>query len=187
MVFSLKEGEELVKLARRRIEAYFKSEDVSDDKFKEKLGVFVTLNKDGELRGCIGFIEPVFSLSKGVIEAAKAAAFADPRFMPLQKDELGEIKVEVSVLSKPELMTGDYAKQIKIGRDGLIVEKDGFRGLLLPQVAPEWKWDAKEFLEHTCEKAGLDRGCWKEKSCKVYKFSAQIFKEEGNRVVEEKF
>ena len=129
------------------------------------------------MRGCIGFIEPIFTLGQGIIEAARSAAFSDPRFPALQKDECKKVKIEISVLTEPKLMKGDYIKQIKIGTDGLIIEKGMHKGLLLPQVFTEYNADPKIALEMTCEKAGLSRDAWKDKSVKLYKFHAEIIKE----------
>lgn len=194
-MFNLMQGKKLIKLARDSISSNFKGDGVSVDddikkEFNEKQGVFVTLTKEGELRGCIGFAEPVMELWKGVVEAAKAAAFEDPRFSPLEKRELKDIAVEVSVLSKPKLIEvsnhEEYLNKIKIGRDGLVIRGDYGSGLLLPQVAPEWGWDVKEFLENTCRKAGMDGGCWKDLDNKLYSFRAQIFSGEKGKIVEKK-
>ena len=146
------------------------------------LGVFVTLNKHGELRGCIGFPEAVYPLYKGVIEAAKSAAFSDPRFNALEQDELDEISVEVSVLTKPKKIEANCAeeivKEVKVGRDGLIVRSAFGSGLLLPQVAIECCWDCRTFLKHTCLKAGLPGNMWQDiKACGMYKFQSQVFSE----------
>lgn len=185
-MISLEQGKRLIKLARESISCYFlgKEVDVRDYKkeFSEVLGVFVTLNKNGELRGCIGFPEGVFPLYEGVIKAARSAAFSDPRFVPLEKDELKDITVEVSVLTKPRRIVvkkaEDYIKNIKVGRDGLIVRSSFGSGLLLPQVAIEYKWDSRTFLEQTCVKAGLDRDSWKDlENYVVFKFQSQVFSE----------
>lgn len=195
MVFTLKEGEELIGLARDSISAQLENKEiiVSDKikkKFSEKQGVFVTLHKHGELRGCIGFPEPVLVLYEAVVQAAKGAAFGDPRFPPLSKDEYKDISLEISVLTQPQLITAkkpdEYPKNITIGKDGLIIRSTFGSGLLLPQVAPEWDWNEEEFLSHTCQKAGLSMNFWKESNCKIYKFQAQIFKEENGKIIEEK-
>ncbi len=178
MSFSLGQGRQLVKLARSSIF----SEPIKTDSFEERRGVFVTLSSypSRELRGCIGFTEPIFSLRQAVVKAAKAAAFEDPRFSPLADDE--RFTVEVSVLTVPELMDAakpeDYLGRIRIGRDGLIVVQGRHSGLLLPQVFPEWGADAKKALDMTCSKAGLPKGAWKGKDCRVYKFQAQVFSEQ---------
>ena len=179
-------GKLLIKIARESISAHFNDEKYSADDslkkmFSEKMGAFVTLNIDGELRGCIGYTEALFPLWETISKAAEAAAFQDPRFPPLSREELGKVNVEISVLAKPELLKGtpeEYAKQIEIGKHGLIVEKDSQAGLLLPQVFTDYKADSLKALEMTCQKAGLASGAWKEPGCKVYSFSAQIFEEE---------
>jgi len=187
-MISLKEGNRLVKLARKIIESYFSEERVDVKEYGEKRGLFATLHKypSKELRGCIGFPEPVMDLNYALAEAAKASAFSDPRFMPVLKDEIDNIIIEVSVLTKPGIIKD--IKEIKIGRDGLIIECKGKGGLLLPVVAAEHKWNVKEFLEHTCIKADLNKDCWKEKDCKIYTFQSQVFSEvkPDGEVVEKK-
>ena len=198
-MLSQKQGAALVKEARKSIEYYFAEqtlleEPAAEKAFKEKLGVFVTLHTfpKNELRGCIGFPLPVASLWEGVIEAAVAAAFSDNRFNPLERSELEEIILEVSVLTRPEKIEWksekELLKQIRIGKDGLIV-KQGFRsGLLLPQVGTQYQMSSKQLLEATCEKAFLGKGAWKENGTIIEKFQAQIFKETKpkGRIVEEK-
>ncbi len=164
----------IVEVARKAIKTYFSMEDFKVEEFDEKKGIFVTLYKGGKLRGCIGFIEAV-NLNKGIIEAARSAAFSDPRFNPVQEDELKDIKIEVSLLTEPKLVKN--FKEIKIGEDGLIVEKNGNKGLLLPIVFIEYNVNVEEALEMTCEKAGLDKNAWKEKDVKVYKFQCRVYKE----------
>jgi len=186
MSLTKEDGQELIKLAKQSINSYFSDSEleVKDEikkKYSLKQGVFVTLNLDGELRGCIGYAEPVLPLYDAVISAAKSAGFSDPRFDPLSKEEFSKVKIELSVLSVPELIkvdkAEDYVKKIKIGKDGLII-KGGFgSGLLLPQVFIEYKCDVIKALEMTCQKAGLDKNAWQELNNKVYKFQANIFKE----------
>ena len=183
-----KQGEKLIEIARKAIISSFENKDFHeydlklDEKLKEKRGVFVSLHLNNDLRGCIGFPQPIMPLYKAVIEAARAAAFEDPRFLPLRKEELEELEIEVSVLTKPELIkpihgVEEISKNIELGKDGLIIEYSGYSGLLLPQVATEQKWDAGHFLEQTCVKAGVSPKTWTNKSCKIYKFQAQIFSE----------
>ncbi|MEM1759529.1 MAG: TIGR00296 family protein, partial [Thermofilaceae archaeon] len=132
-------------------------------------------------RGCIGFPEPVLPLVEATIEAAIAAATEDPRFEPMTPDELKSVVFEVSVLSPPQLV--QYSKpeelleKIKVGRDGVIIEKGVLRGLLLPQVPVEYEWNAEEFLENACIKAGLPPDAWRTTRIKVYTFTARIFAE----------
>jgi hypothetical protein len=154
--------------------------------FKKKSGVFVTINTSPEriLRGCIGFPEPVFPLIDALQDAAKSAC-NDPRFPPLTSDELERIVVEVSILTFPEFIRAnepsDYLNEIKVGRDGLIVEMGIYRGLLLPQVPVEWKWGKEEFLSQTCLKAGLMPHAWQDRGIKIYKFQAHVFAEKEPR------
>jgi len=192
-MFTLEQGKKLVDLARHSIETFFTKKNLELGNLKEELsekqGVFVTLTKDGELRGCIGYPEPVFPLYKAVIDAARAAAFQDPRFPPLSRDELKEIAIEVSVLTIPQEIKvekpEDYLDEIIIGEDGLIIRCMYGSGLLLPQVATEFKWDVKTFLEHLCLKANLPSDEWMNiEENKIYKFQAQIFAEKEGKVVE---
>ena len=149
--------------------------------FSEKRGVFVTLTRDGDLRGCIGFPYPHYPLGKAIREAAVSAALEDPRFPPVRAPELPRIKIDITVLSVPEIL--DVAPEarpatIVVGRHGLIVRGHGTSGLLLPQVATEWCWDSRQFLDHTCQKAGLPAGCWQKKDVEIYTFEGQVFCEE---------
>lgn len=174
----------LLKLARDAIEISFKDNDPDVSKvghLTQLRGCFVTLHKDNELRGCIGFPKPIMPLFEQIIAASKAAAFEDPRFQPVTKNEIKDIVIEISILTRPELLkakdTDDYLKDIEIGRDGLIIQGES-SGLLLPQVATEYKFDQKEFLECVSEKAGLDKNAWKNPKNKIYKFRAEIFSED---------
>lgn len=187
IMISNEEGKFLVKLARSSIESYLKDKIILEapedtpNNLKEEMGVFVTLNKNEQLRGCIGYPEPVKPLVNSVIEVAISSAIQDPRFPPVSPGELNDINVEVSVLTKPELIEVDkpaeYLEKIGIGTDGLIVEGSSGRGLLLPQVAVEWQWNVEEFLANTCRKAGLNVDCWLEQDTRIYKFQGQIFNE----------
>ena len=177
-----------MKIARRVIEKYVKDEKITvkdyPESFKEKSGVFVTINTypKKELRGCIGYPEPVMRLIDAIIDSAKNACH-DPRFPPLKENELNNVVVELSLLTKPELIKTDnpkdYPEKIKIGRDGLIAEAGFYRGLLLPQVPVEQEWDKETFLSHTCMKAGLMPDAWLSQRTKIYKFQAQVFSEES--------
>ncbi|MEM3672983.1 MAG: TIGR00296 family protein [Candidatus Bathyarchaeia archaeon] len=189
---SLEEGKLLVKLAREAVEEYLKTgkkisvpKDISK-KLLQPCGVFVTINSvrndEKELRGCIGYPYPTTPLAQAVIESAISSATQDPRFYPLSLSELNHVVFEVSVLTPPELIrvnkTNEYPSKIKIGEDGLIVERGLFKGLLLPQVPVEWEWDEEEFLCQCCIKAGLPPDSWLLKDTKIYKFQAIIFEEE---------
>ncbi len=177
-------GSYLVGLARRSVEYFFQTgkiltEDPPHEILKEKRGAFTTIKRiDGSLRGCIGYPLPIKPLYKAVIETALLAAFDDPRFPPLVEEELDNVLFEVSVLTLPKIVPReDLPEGIEIGKDGLIVEGYGRSGLLLPQVAVEEKWDPETFLDHTCIKAGLSPGCWKDKNVVVKKFSSIVFSE----------
>jgi AmmeMemoRadiSam system protein A len=138
-------------------------------------GVFVSLHKHSALRGCIGHVEADRPLARSVPEMAVAAASSDPRFPPLTVDELGDVDIELSILGALEPIGG--AGDIEIGRHGLLVEYQGQRGLLLPQVAVEWQWDAQTFLAQTCHKAGVSRDAWKA-GASIHRFTAEVFAEE---------
>jgi AmmeMemoRadiSam system protein A len=139
-----------------------------------RAGAFVTLRSRGALRGCIGYPEPELPLVEVIERCAVSAAISDPRFPPLSAPEWNDVDVELSVLGPIEPVR-DIA-DIVIGRDGLIAESGRRRGLLLPQVASEWKWDAAEFAAQTCIKAGLPRDAW-QKGAKLFKFEAEVFGE----------
>ncbi len=181
----LKEGRLAVHLARKSAEAFLEGKKLHAEKFPEifyeKQGVFVTLHThpEKELRGCIGYPEPIFPLYKALADCAVHAC-QDPRFDPVCKSELKKIIFEVSVLTKPELLEcspSEYPKRVRIGKDGLIIRKESRSGLLLPQVAIEYGFSPEAFLEHTCMKAGLNPQSWKEKDCRIFRFQAEIFSE----------
>ena len=137
-------------------------------------GAFVTLHNHGDLRGCIGHIEPTEPLGQVVARCAVAACSSDPRFPPITPTEFEQIDVEISLLGPLEPIAGP--QDIEVGRHGLVVESGWQRGLLLPQVATEWSWDAEAFLAHTCHKAGLPRDAWKH-GAKLWRFEAEVFGE----------
>ncbi len=139
----------------------------------QKRGAFVTLHKYGELRGCIGNIIGIEPLHETVKNMAIAAAFEDPRFRPLQKEELKDIDIEISVLSPLKRIKNP--DEIVVGKHGIYIRKGFYSGLLLPQVATEYNWDRYTFLDQTCLKAGLNPGCWKEPDTEIYIFSALVF------------
>jgi len=185
---SINDGIILVKMVRNVVTEYLNSnKKIIDKEFNSKFnvnaGVFVTINKQNSLRGCIGYPLPIKKLSDGIIDSAIAASTNDPRFSPINIDELDEIIFEVTVLSTPieinvEKYT-EYLSMIKVGRDGLIIENRQNTGLLLPQVPKDYDWSVEEFLEHTCEKAGLEKNAWKDQNTKISKFEGMIFKEES--------
>jgi uncharacterized protein (TIGR00296 family) len=187
-------GSQSVRLARRTLEELPEEATERDaaerfrslplpPEFDQRMGVFVSLFRfpSESLRGCIGFPQPVFPLRSAIPRAAHAAAREDPRFSPVSPGELPEIIVEVSLLTVPEplaqLPRRDLVEQIRVGRDGLIVEGFGASGLLLPQVAPEQGWDAAGFLDGVCEKAGLPAKSWLSLEVRVLSFQARIFRE----------
>jgi AmmeMemoRadiSam system protein B/AmmeMemoRadiSam system protein A len=146
---------------------------VESERLKELRGAFVTITKKGTLRGCIGHIRGLIPLYKTIEEMAAAAAFDDPRFPPITKNELKDLEIEISVLTPFRQITD--VKEIEVGKHGIYIEKGYYSGLLLPQVATEYRWDRDTFLEHTCRKAGLPPDAWKEKDTRIYIFSADIF------------
>jgi AmmeMemoRadiSam system protein A len=153
----------------------WKAEDF-DDVLRQPAGAFVTLNTlDGDLRGCIGSIQAVHPLYQAVASSAIAAAFRDPRFPPLHPGELEQLHLEISVMGPIEVVTN--VEEIVVGRDGLIMSLGRNAGLLLPQVASEYRWDRETFLGQTCLKAGLLRDAWRSKECRIEKFSALVFGE----------
>jgi uncharacterized protein (TIGR00296 family) len=205
-LLTTEEGILLVRLARQAIETYVKEKRIlalpktASKALQESRGVFVTIKKRRsressvpELRGCIGRLQREsdaeasrVTLLEATREAAISSAVQDPRFLPVRTEELDMILVEVSVLTVPEeLVVTDRAELplcIIIGKDGLIMELDAWRrGLLLPQVAPEQGWNAKQFLEGCCQKAGLGPQSYLDPRVKVSKFQAQIFSEKSVR------
>ncbi len=178
----------LLHLARDAMNAELDRNEINDElingvkKFNLKKGVFVTLTKNNSLRGCIGQIIPILPTWQAIIEAAKSAAFHDPRFPPLDRSELPFVKIEISMLStleklevnKPE----EYLDKIEIGRHGLFLESaSGNAGLLLPQVFTEHKVDSLHALQMTCQKAGLPVNAWKNPDVIFRTFEAEIFRE----------
>jgi len=147
-----------------------------DDVLRRPAGAFVTLSeRSGDLRGCIGSLHPVDALYRAVSTSAINAAFRDPRFEPVQKDELATLQIEISVMGPIEVVKS--LDEIVVNRDGLIISKGGYAGLLLPQVATEYGWDRDTFLSHTCVKAGLPGDSWRTQQVKIERFSAEVFGE----------
>ncbi len=172
---------DLLALARGSLDAHFQGASpprlASDraETFGEPRGLFVTLKIDSNLRGCIGTLSPEGDLTRVIAEYALRAAFDDPRFPPLSEAELPLCRIEISVLTAPRPV--EDVAEIVVGRDGLIVEGRGHRGLLLPQVAVEWNFDASRFLRETCRKAGLPPDAWREPEVRVWTFQAEVFGE----------
>ena len=179
----------LLKLARRAIQKYFEDEGIlkidEDDLsqiLKEKRGTFVTLWKNNKLRGCIGNLENEKPIYQSVMDNCLASALFDTRFTPLKYDELNDIKIEISILSElkklPDFTSSDsFLEYLDKYRSGLLIKKEGYEATFLPQV-----WDdltsAESFISHLCEKAGLDKDEWKNMKLEVYRYGAEVFKEE---------
>ena len=142
--------------------------------FTLRRGAFVTVHVAGKLRGCIGVIEGREPLSASIPHCAQGAAFHDPRFSSLRASELGELQIEISVLSELHAIS---AEQVEIGTHGLFVVAEDHRGLLLPQVATEHQLSREQFLEETCRKAGLDRDAWRKPGTQLFGFTCEIFQE----------
>src|SRR6267143_355567 len=187
MSLSNYDGEILVRTARTVVTEYLKTrkktilqEDFTS-KFSYNSGVFVTLNSEENLRGCIGFPTPDRKLYQSLVDAAIASATEDPRFLPVKYEELSKITFEVTVLTPPTVIKvedpAEYPEMIKVGRDGLIVKWEFGSGLLLPQVPTEYGWNEEEFLNHTCEKAGAPPDCWRRKSTMILRFEGIVFRE----------
>jgi uncharacterized protein (TIGR00296 family) len=192
------DGKILVKMARTVVTKYLTNNTkILDHDFKEKFsfnaGVFVTINDKSGLRGCIGFPFAMKKLSDALTDAAISASTEDPRFSSIRQNELNNLVFEVTVLSDAEEISTsspeEIIQEVKIGRDGLMIEKDSQSGLLLPQVPVEYNWDVVDFLNHTCHKAGLPNGSWKDKDTKISKFQGIIFREilPNGEIVREKF
>jgi AmmeMemoRadiSam system protein A len=183
------EGELLVRAARWAIESLFDASapggaGPAPPKLYRPGAAFVTIEKlrgaSRQLRGCIGFFRPTRPLIKVVEEAAVEAALNDPRFPPLGPEEVDRVVVEVSVLSSPVELSSrpdERIREVRVGRDGLIVSRPPYVGLLLPQVAVDQGWDEVVFLTEACIKAGLEPTCWTERTTKVYKFTATVWAE----------
>ncbi len=173
---------DLLSLARRSLEAHFRGEPLprlgSDraEAFGGARALFVTLREDGDLRGCIGTLSPDGDLARTVPQFALRAAFEDPRFPSLDPAELPFLEIEISVLSPPERVADQ--DEIEIGRDGLILEARGRSGLLLPQVATEFGFDRRRFLEELSRKAGLPPDAWEDPEARLWRFQAEVFAEE---------
>lgn len=173
------EKADLLKMARASLTEYLaRGAEIADTsgrgKFRAPRGAFVTLTKAGALRGCIGFIEPVLPLGRAVIRAAIYAAAEDPRFPPVRAAELEALRLEISVLTPPREIANSGL--VRVGTHGLIVERDGRKGLLLPQVAVDNGWDRETFLCEACAKAGLPRDAWR-RGAKLSVFEAIVFHE----------
>jgi len=176
--YSAAERQLLIRLAHESIQATLEERDLDltppTEHLAEPRGAFTTLHLGAQLRGCIGYVNPTDSLYKTVGDTARAAAFDDPRFEPVTLSETPKLKVEISVLSPLQPIQPD---EVVIGRHGLVVTQGNHRGLLLPQVAPEWEWDRETFLAQTCLKAGLPADAWQH-GAQLQGFTAEVFGEE---------
>jgi uncharacterized protein len=189
--FGVKDGLILTQSARSAISSFLKTGKrtvppslISDPRFRQKMGCFVTLKEsdmEKSLRGCIGFPEPIYELSKALTDAAIEAATGDPRFLPVKSDELPKLLLEVSLLTTPVQIKVERLQElpdkIAVGKDGLIMKWSFGSGLLLPQVATEYGWGAEEFLSNLSMKAGAPPDQWLIPGTSVYKFSALVFEE----------
>jgi AmmeMemoRadiSam system protein A len=184
---SSEEEKTLLKLARTVLENFvsrrqrrFAEKDLEGmnltPSLKKPFGVFVTLTEKDRLRGCIGHIVPVLPLYQGVIENAMNSAANDPRFSPVDPQELKNIHIEISVMSP--LMEVASPDEIMVGRDGLVLTNGRNSGVFLPQVPVEWHWDKQTYLEELGQKAGLDKGAYKRPGIQLKRFTAQVFGEE---------
>lgn len=172
----------LMEIARDSIAAVFEGRKIEldpqrfDEELRRPAGAFVTLTTAaGDLRGCIGSIAAVTPLYQAVSSSAISAAFRDPRFHPVQREEFATLGMEISVMGPIEKVQ-DVA-EIEVGRDGLIISRGPYAGLLLPQVATEWGWDRETFLSQTCVKAGLPTDAWRSPGTRIERFSAEVFGE----------
>ncbi len=167
-------------LARRTLHAHIRGQShgtaftPTQPELLEPRGAFVTLKAGGQLRGCIGHILASRPLWQTIEQCTMASATEDPRFPPVQPDELPDIEIEISVLSPLEPVTD--VESIEVGRHGLLISRGFSRGLLLPQVAPEYGWNREEFLAHTCRKAGLPPDAWRS-GARIERFTAEVFAE----------
>jgi AmmeMemoRadiSam system protein A len=175
--FSHEERTLLLQLAHDSILSALENREVSIDPpsrhLAEPRGAFTSLYLNGELRGCVGYILPVGSLYRAVINTARAAAFEDARFYPVTREEARHLEIELSILSPPRLIS---AEEVEVGRHGLLISRAGQRGLLLPQVPTERNWDRITFLQQTCRKAGLPPDAW-QMGALIEAFTAEVFGE----------
>jgi len=160
----------------RDVDGVLSGREITEPALNEARGVFVTLKQKESLRGCIGTIQTEDTLYRAVVESAISSAVRDPRFHPLTGEEIEETSIEISVLSP--FRTVNDVEEIVVGRHGLYIQKGLNTGLLLPQVATEWGWNRREFLEQCCRKAGLDIDAWKEEDTEIMIFRAVVFRED---------
>ncbi len=181
-----RERRALLEVARRALDLAVKTgeslkEFPDGSELEQNGGAFVTLHWRGRLRGCIGHLPSDEPLIRVVAECAKSAALEDPRFEPVRPDELCDTEIELSILSPLE---DTLLEMIEAGKHGLLVSRGWQRGVLLPQVASQFHWDAARFLEETCVKAGLERDAWKDPGTRIQSFTAEVFSEADFRTGE---
>jgi AmmeMemoRadiSam system protein A len=175
------ERDELFRIAWDSVRAASRGEsperiEPESPELRTKAGAFVTLKKKGALRGCIGTLEPVGPLYQVVSDMAAAAAIHDPRFSPVEPEEVDDLEIEISVLG--EFRSVHDIMEIQVGEHGLVVRNGPYQGLLLPQVATEMNWDRETFLSHTCMKAGMAPQCWSDPNVEIQVFTALVLQEE---------
>jgi AmmeMemoRadiSam system protein A len=179
--YSQDERRQLLALARKAIAVAFSKAELNltppNEHLAEKRGAFTTLHIGEDLRGCVGYVFPQYSLYRTVAETATAAAFDDPRFPPLGEEEFVQLQFEISVLSPLQLIDPE---DVEVGKHGLVITYGSRRGLLLPQVPIEHRWDREMFLQQTCVKAGVPADAWQH-GAKLEGFTAEIFSDEGSR------
>lgn len=175
------ERRQLLDVAREAICAALEKRQLDltppNEHLAEHRGAFTTLHLGGELRGCVGYVFPQYSIYRTVAETAVAAAFDDPRFAPLAMEEYPRLEYEISILSPVQAIDSE---DVEVGKHGLVITYGGRRGLLLPQVAVQHGWDREKFLEQTCVKAGLPTDAW-ERGAKIEAFTAEIFNDKDLR------
>ena len=176
----IKEIQQAIDLVRWALNSYVKGlfdvpqPKLTDPYFNEKAGVFVTLKKNGSLRGCIGIIQPTDILARNIITSTRNSALNDHRFPPVRLEEVDKLEIEISILSPPKK---SKLEDIEIGKHGLIVEGGSLSAVYLPQVATEIGWTFDQWLDSLCDKANLPTSYWKEKEAKFHTFTAQIINE----------
>lgn len=182
--FSEREKNILLSLARNTLETYTNTGASPEIDFQlftktprllERYGVFVTLKKNGQLRGCIGYILPKTPLYRAVVENTINSSANDNRFMPVNRDEINDIDIEISVLSQPRKINGP--QEFMVGKEGIVIRKGYANAVFLPHVATEQGWDKTETLQHLCRKAGLPPNAWKDNDMEFFVFTADVFHE----------
>ena len=178
--FSPEERTLLLQLAHESILSALEGREIPLDSptphLAEPRGAFTSLYLHRELRGCVGFVLPVSSVYRAVIDTARTAAFEDTRFYPVTLEEARQLEIELSILSPPRAIT---AEEVEVGRHGLLISMAGNRGLLLPQVPMDRDWDRVVFLEQTCRKAGLPSDAWR-RGAVIEAFTAEVFGEKSS-------